>query len=275
MQLQICMNELAHELIAAAAHKQPQTEALRYQGQSLSYAALSDQLSQFSQALLALGVQPSERVAIYLEKRFETVVAMFGACQAGAVVVPVNPLLKADQVGYQLNHCGAAVLVTSAERFKTNLEVLLHCSCLRTVIVTGRLPAPEMEWPFQLISWDEVMTERAALSGARVIDLDMAAILYTSGSTGKPKGVVCSHRNLVAGAQSVAAYLGNTAQDRVLCVLPFSFDYGLSQLTTVFLTGGTAVLLNYLLPNDIVRAVRQERITGLAAIAPLWGQLAQ
>src|SRR5690606_3901598 len=100
-------------------------------------------------------------------------------------------------------------------------------------------------------------------------------ILYTSGSTGKPKGVVLSHRNLVAGASSVARYLKNDSDDRILSVLPLSFDYGLSQLTTAFHVGATAVLMNYLLPRDIVDIIGQETVTGLAAVPPLWIQLAQ
>src|SRR5690606_4856847 len=110
---------------------------------------------------------------------------------------------------------------------------------------------------------------------APVIDADMAAILYTSGSTGNPKGVVLSHRNLVAGARSVAQYLEVTKDDRLLCVLPLSFDYGLNQLTTAFLTGATAVLINHLFPRDVVNAVKKHRITGLAAVPPLWIQLAE
>jgi acyl-CoA synthetase (AMP-forming)/AMP-acid ligase II len=72
----------------------------------------------------------------------------------------------------------------------------------------------------------------------------------------------------------VASYLELTPRDRVLSVLPLSFDYGLSQLTTAFLAGATAVLMNYLFPRDIVKAVQDERITGLAAVPPLWIQLA-
>jgi len=87
--------------------------------------------------------------------------------------------------------------------------------------------------------------------------------------------VMLSHRNLVAGAESVATYLGNTSADRLLAVLPLSFDYGLSQLTTAFRVGACAVLMNYLLPRDVVRLVQRERITGLAAVPPLWMQLAR
>jgi acyl-CoA synthetase (AMP-forming)/AMP-acid ligase II len=99
--------------------------------------------------------------------------------------------------------------------------------------------------------------------------------MYTSGSTGKPKGVILSHRNLVAGALSVSSYLNNTAEDRILCVLPLSFDYGLSQLTTAFAVGACAVLLNHLLLRDVLDAVDRERITGLAGVPPLWIQLSE
>jgi acyl-CoA ligase (AMP-forming) (exosortase A-associated) len=101
----------------------------------------------------------------------------------------------------------------------------------------------------------------------------MAAILYTSGSTGNPKGVVLSHRNMVAGARSVASYLGNTPDDRILAVLPLSFDAGLSQLTTAFSVGASVVLMDYLLPRDVIRAVARYKVTGLGAVPPLWNQL--
>ena len=102
----------------------------------------------------------------------------------------------------------------------------------------------------------------------------MAAILYTSGSTGQPKGVVLSHRNLIAGAESVSHYLGNTADDVILSALPLSFDAGFSQLTTAFSVGAHVVLLNYLLPADVVRLCAQHRITGLTGVPPLWIQIA-
>jgi acyl-CoA ligase (AMP-forming) (exosortase A-associated) len=105
------------------------------------------------------------------------------------------------------------------------------------------------------------------------IDCDPAAIIYTSGSTGMPKGVVVSHRNLTAGAESVAAYLHNSPQDRILSILPFSFDYGLNQLTTSLLCGATLVLQNYLGPADIIKALESEQITGLAGIPTIWSQL--
>ena len=109
---------------------------------------------------------------------------------------------------------------------------------------------------------------------ADVIDEDMAAILYTSGSTGRPKGVVLSHRNLIAGAESVSHYLGNIQDDVILAALPLSFDAGFSQLTTAFSVGAHVVLMNYLLPADVVRLCARHRVTGLTCVPPLWIQIA-
>ena len=108
-----------------------------------------------------------------------------------------------------------------------------------------------------------------------MIDTDITSILYTSGSTGRPKGVVLSHRNMVAGARSVASYLDNHAEDVLLAALPLSFDAGFSQLTTAFHAGARVVLLNYLLPKDVVNAVASHHVTGLTAVPPLWIQLTQ
>jgi acyl-CoA synthetase (AMP-forming)/AMP-acid ligase II len=128
--------------------------------------------------------------------------------------------------------------------------------------------------PLALWRWDDLL-QPGGPCGHRVIDTDMAAILYTSGSTGKPKGVVLSHRNMVAGAKSVASYLENTADDTLLAALPLSFDAGFSQLTTAFHAGARVVLLNYLLPQDVLKALARERVTGLTAVPPLYIQLSE
>jgi acyl-CoA ligase (AMP-forming) (exosortase A-associated) len=270
------MAQLIQDFIFQSAERTPQAQALSYQGVPLSYEGLAAAVRAVADALLALGVASGERVAVYLEKREETVSAMFGAAAAGAVFVPVNPLLKPDQVGYILGDCNVRVLVTSRERLGQLTGILAECPDLHTVIVTGMACTPDQVPPgaaIRFVSWSACIGSAPASPGHRRIDGDMAAILYTSGSTGKPKGVVLSHRNLVAGALSVSGYLSNTCADRILCVLPLSFDYGLSQLTTAFASGACAVLMNYLLLRDIIDAVEQEGITGLAAVPPLWIQL--
>lgn len=270
------MSDLVHDLIFTTARRLPAAEALVYGDERLDYAALERRVHGAAAMLLDAGIQARERVAVYLEKRTETVAAMFGAAAAGAVFVPVNPLLKAPQVAHILADCTARVLVTSSERLRQLGEALAHCPGLHTVIVVGGAPGalPAAPAAYRVLAWDDA-AHAGGTAAHGAIDADMAAILYTSGSTGKPKGVVLSHRNIVAGARSVASYLGNTRDDRILAVLPLSFDYGLSQLTTAFLSGAAAVLINHLFPRDVLKAVLAERITGLAAVPPLWIQLAQ
>jgi len=268
------MSHLIQDLIFASARRTPHGEALVYGPRRLDYATLAALVRASAATLLAQGLEAGERVAVYMEKNIENVAAMFGAASAGGVFVPVNPLLKPEQVAYILADCNVRVLVTTVDRLRLLQEALAHCRDLRTVLAVGRGALPELPG-VQVLAWDEALA--AAPGGQaphRAIDSDMAAILYTSGSTGKPKGVVLSHRNMVAGAVSVASYLDNTAADRLLAVLPLSFDYGLSQLTTAFHAGATAVLINHLLPRDVLNAVVAEKITGLAAVPPLWIQLA-
>ena len=268
------MSDLVHDLIFTAARRVPAAEALVYGDERLDYTALERTVRGAAAQLLRAGLKPRERVAVYLEKRIENVAAMFGASAAGAVFVPVNPLLKAPQVGHILADCAARVLVTSSERLHGLAEVLAHCPELHTIIVVGAAAPPQAAGELQVLAW-EPGAGPAPGAAHSAIDADMAAILYTSGSTGKPKGVVLSHRNIVAGARSVAGYLGNTGTDRILAVLPLSFDYGLSQLTTAFHAGAAVVLINHLFARDVLKAVVAEQITGLAAVPPLWIQLAQ
>lgn len=268
------MSQLVHELLFQSARQMPQRPALCHDGVTLSYEALASQVRIAADTFLTLDVARGERVAVFLEKRAEAVVAMLGAAAAGAVFVPVNPVLKPAQVAHILGDCNVGVLVTSAERLVVLAPVLALCPALRTVIVTGSLVGAPPLAGVRVLAWQTAMLASAPQPSHPCIDADMAAILYTSGSTGQPKGVVLSHRNLVCGAISVAGYLGNVAEDRILCVLPLSFDYGLSQLTTAFSVGACAVLLNHLLLRDVVDTVARERITGLAAVPPLWMQLA-
>lgn len=267
---------LLHETILYSADRTPSSPAISARNETDDYDTLAAACQSVAAALRECGLLRQERVAVYLDKRPETVQALFGAAMAGGVFVPVNPLLKAEQVAYILRDCNVRILVTTADRLQAIRQALVQCPDLHTVLVVGRSDTVgEDEPPYRVHDWYDAVSTAGAARPHRVIDSDMAAILYTSGSTGQPKGVVLSHRNMVAGAQSVASYLDNRPEDHLLAALPFSFDYGLSQLTTAFLTGAQVSLLNYLLPRDVIRAVEKRGITGLAAVPPLWIQLAQ
>jgi acyl-CoA ligase (AMP-forming) (exosortase A-associated) len=227
--------------------------ALVERDRRLTYAELDAQVSAVAGAL-AGRVAPGDRVAVWLPKSIECVVLLFAVSRAGAVMVPVNPVLKGQQVAHILADSGAALVVTHRAR----------------AAGLGDAPCPVL---LLETDWAELLAARAPAADPPGGDA-LAALLYTSGSTGRPKGVMVTHANLLIGARSVAAYLGTGADDHVLSVLPLSFDFGFSQLTTAFLSGACAVLLDYLTPRDVVQACARHGITQLAAVPPLWVQLA-
>jgi acyl-CoA ligase (AMP-forming) (exosortase A-associated) len=268
------MRTAFHHLLSTTVARSPERPALTYKGETLTYAAVWEQVEHASTQLSGLDLGRGDRVAIYLEKRVETVVAMFATSAAKGIFVPVNHVLKPAQVGHILNDSGARVLVTTSDRL-AQLEPVLPASSVEHVVLVGPASSRDVgqvvvhEW----LSSNHRVPSPVQPASHPQIDVDPAAILYTSGSTGSPKGVVLSHRNLIVGAESVSSYLGNTEDDVILSVLPLSFDAGLSQMTTAFLVGAHSVLMNYLLPRDVPKLCAQHGVTGLTGVPPLWLQL--
>jgi acyl-CoA synthetase (AMP-forming)/AMP-acid ligase II len=236
------MTYLIHQLLEHSAERHPDSPAIKYRSQWIDYREMASLVTRVSAALVTNGLGRQERVAVYLPKRPEKVATLFGAARAGGVFVPVNPLLKPPQVGHILRDCAVRVLVTTAQRLGELHDELADCSDLRVIVLLDGEPARALPGK-STVQW-EAFLGAAEAQAHRVVDTDMAAILYTSGSTGKPKGVVLSHKNMVTGAKSVAQYLENTADDRLLAVLPLSFDYGFSQLSTAFHVGASVVLMD-------------------------------
>jgi len=256
-----------HDLLGRMAAERPHAPALTYRDDTITYSELWMSVRSFSEHLAEYDVARGDRVAIYLEKRIETVTAIFAVAAVGAIFVPVNHVLKSPQVAHILSDSGARLLITSAERLSQVAGVLSGTEVAHAISIGGTpvLPALRVHpWPSASVP------ERMPM---HVIDSDVAAILYTSGSTGKPKGVVLSHRNLLVGAESVSTYLTNGPDDVILSVLPLSFDAGLSQVTTAFAVGAHCVLMNYLLPRDVPRLCEKHGVTGLTCVPPLWRQL--
>ncbi len=270
------MRTQIHHLIAEAADARWNAPALTFKDVTVTYAQLWHEVGCFGALLNDLGLRRGDRVAVYLDKRIETVTALFGTSAGGGVFVPVNPLLRPKQVGYILRDCDVRVLVTSPERLTLLCEELEECKSVEHVVLVGQEPVVSAADPgrrYAVSPWPARPQGKPAIV-ADTIDGDMAAILYTSGSTGRPKGVVLSHRNLIVGAESVSHYLGNGPDDVILSALPLSFDAGFSQLTTAFSVGAHVVLMNYLLPGEVVRLCARHRVTGLTCVPPLWIQIA-
>lgn len=268
------MRTQLHHLVADAAARWPDAPAISYKRETLSYSGMWANARAVGAGLQRAGLRRGDRVAVYLEKRLENVSSIFGVSAASGVFVPINPILRQKQVSYILDNCSCRVLITTPERLELLREELSSCPSLELIIVTGAAPADISA--AKVLTWEDLVGDAIfAAQDDGVVDADIAAILYTSGSTGKPKGVVVSHRNLLVGAESVSSYLGNCPSDVIISVLPLSFDAGFSQLTTAFNAGAHVVLVNYLMPEEVIRLCARHKITGITAVPPLWMQLVE
>ncbi|MFM5913710.1 MAG: acyl-CoA ligase (AMP-forming), exosortase A system-associated [Chakrabartia godavariana] len=237
----------------------PDRVALIMRDETISYAALENLVGRLAAALRAQGLQRGERVATWLPKTRVACLMPLAAARAGLIHVPVNPALKRAQLAYILEDSGASMLIIAGSRAMLLEEGDVAQSC--TLMLEDALLA---------------LTEQSDALPASAEDPDsLAAILYTSGSTGRPKGVMLSHANMWLGAISVAHYLEIVPEDRVLGVLPLSFDYGQNQLLSTWAGGGTVIPLDYLTARDVVKAVDRHDVTTIAGVPPLWIQLCE
>ena len=224
----------------------------------LGYGEFAGAMKRCARALLGAGLKRGDRVVICLPKSIEKCWAIFGTSRASGVFIPVNTLLRGPQVRHIVADSGARVVITQRE-LRDDLAAALEGIDVDIMI------APDMLGDgHETGGRDE---------GEPCIGEDLAAILYTSGSTGLPKGVMLSHRNLLAGTRIVRTYLGITGEDRILSILPFSFDYGLTQLLTAVEQQAVTVLFSFKLGDEIVRALRDYDITGLAGVPTIWAIL--
>jgi acyl-CoA ligase (AMP-forming) (exosortase A-associated) len=245
---------LLHDLLRHSAHESTRI-AIVDEGQEWSYGALRGRALALAHALKRAGVMRGDRVGVLLHKSFDECAAIFAVSAADAVFIPINPTLKPAQIGHILADSGARALI-GAEALLAQLRDTLSGRPDLCVLSVDDTPADEADWP-----------------ATQNIGQDLAAILYTSGSTGAPKGVMLSHANLIAGARIVRTYLGITARDRILSILPFSFDYGLNQLLTTVEQGAVLALCRFQLGDQIVKALARHRITGLAGVPTIWALL--
>lgn len=242
------------ELLAAPAGVAGSTVAVESGDQAIHYRDLLRRARGCAARLHRSGVAPGDRVALLDRNSGNALAWLFGAARIGAVAVFISDKLKAPQVAQIMRHSGAGVVVTSRR-------------------LRGRLPADDPDVT-HVIDVDEIgePDQPAPLPDAP-IGRHLALLIYTSGSTGPPKGVMVTHDNLAAGARIVARYLALTPRDRVLSVLPWSFDAGLNQVLSTFYVGGTVVIPRSGHPPDICRSLAEHQITGLAGVPYLWEEL--
>ncbi|PZO74983.1 MAG: acyl-CoA ligase (AMP-forming), exosortase A system-associated [Sphingomonas taxi] len=264
----------------------PDAVALVDKAGAMTFAELETGIGALAGWLAGRGLSAGDRVATWLPKTRTACLMPLAVARAGLVHVPVNPLLRRAQVAHILGDSGARLLVTQGARagMLEGSDVPDGCSIVDEADLLLLFPRERGGPGSQSATLgvpgpppsrgNGIGAGGGSPMGPSDADTDsLAAILYTSGSTGRPKGVMLSHANLWLGAISVAHYLKLEPEDRVLGVLPLSFDYGQNQLFSTWAAGASVAPLDYLVARDVVKAVERVGATTLAGVPPLWVQL--
>lgn len=241
----------------------------------LTFREIDDASDRLAVALIRHGVARGDRVVVFMDNRWEAVVAIFAVLKAGAVFSPINPSTKADKLAYLLNNCRAAALITLGSLVAVARDAMAVAPSVRLAVVAGAAGQPALAGGMR---FEDALAEPGAAPSpdAAGIELDLAMLIYTSGSTGFPKGVMMTHRNIVAAASSITTYLENTPEDIILNVLPISFDYGLYQVLMAMRIGATLVLeKSFAFPQAILNKVAAEKVTGLPLVPTMAAILLQ
>ncbi|HEY6194211.1 MAG TPA: amino acid adenylation domain-containing protein [Candidatus Eisenbacteria bacterium] len=221
------MHRLLPRLVTDAAHRHAAAPAVVMDGVTLDYGTLEERSNRFARSLVAHGVRRGDRVAMWLPKSPDAIVALYGIMKAGAAYVPVDPGAPAVRLGYIARDCEVAGLVTTRDRASALDETFGGRAPMRALWFAD-LDDPRAESPrvagLPGVPWAALAAEKGSGFASPALEDDLAYILYTSGSTGEPKGVMLTHRNCRVFTDWAAETFGLTERDRVANQAPLHFD---------------------------------------------------
>ncbi|MBN2311949.1 MAG: AMP-binding protein [Candidatus Hydrogenedentes bacterium] len=249
------------------ARERPEAECMVFGDERLTWAAFKSRVDDTAKALLDIGVQPGDRVAMIAMARLEFPVVFMAANRIGAVWVGLSPKLTVDEIRYILGDCRPTVLVSLHEYLGNDLvaageAIVRELDCLREILIIGASvagtncfadfvaqPRPQL---------DALLAERGA---GRSAD-ELALLMYTSGSTGKPKGVLHTHRSILASALEEVRSLALGTATRALLHFPINHvaadvEIGLACICA----GGTVVMMDRFDPAATLKTVEREKVT--------------
>ncbi|TAM33543.1 MAG: fatty acid--CoA ligase family protein [Rhodanobacter sp.] len=257
------------EVIQAAATRWPERAAIVDGEQRLSYAQLAQQSERVARALIALGIVPGDRVAIWAPNLAEWILAACGIHAAAGVLVPINTRMKGVETADTLARSGARVLVCIGEflgqHYPSMLgEDLRPATLEHLVVVRGTAAAAELSWDDFLAHADEVPAERVRERSATLGPDSVSDLMFTSGTTGRPKGVLATHGAAIRAFTGWSDAVGLGAEDRYLIINPFfhSFGYKAGWLAA-FLRGATVYPHAVFDVDTVLEMIQRERISFL------------
>jgi long-chain acyl-CoA synthetase len=252
------------------AVKRPEKAGVVFGETEYTYAHLNQEANRIANALLALGVQKGDRVAMWLPNCPEFITTFFGILKIGGLVVPLNILFKAREVEYLLSNSQAKVLVTTAHCLDILQEVKDHLPHLDTVVALGLETDQD-----RILSFQQFILKASPNFFSIDVGPDhTATILYTSGTTGFPKGAMLTHRNLFMNSEFYAEGLGADEHWLGLCVLPLSHLLSLAAGQFVLLgRGGTLHIMERFVAEQAAMLIAKNKINYTFAVPTVYAML--
>src|SRR5262249_42648108 len=260
-------------LLSAIAAVTPDKEAVVFDGERLTYKSLESLAFAVATQLSGLGIKRGDRVGLLFPNRPGYVSSFFGASSIGATIVPVNPLLKSEEIAHILGDSQASAIIVHESSLDEVLKGLPSVPSIKFVLVSRTTSAPltlEFESPGVKVIELTRQATAAPATWTSAVDpqADLALLVYTSGTTGKPKGAMLTHENLFSAIRSAQAALSLSPQDRFLAVLPLCHIYGLAvvMLGTIC-RGGTLVVVEKFDAAGVLATIQAEKVT-LVPVVP-------
>jgi amino acid adenylation domain-containing protein len=266
---------LLHESLIFSASRREIAEkaAVIVEGVPYGYSQLLAASRSLAAFMQNRGLRRGDRVAVYMDNTWPCVVSIYATLIAGGVFLVINPQTKADKLEFILKDSGARFLLSDSHLQGVFAGVLANAPELTEVIMSGETSA-SAAFARPVTGFDSALAEGGSPVDSGVISVDLAALIYTSGSTGNPKGVMQTHQSMVFAAGSLIQYLRLGAADRILCVLPLAFDYGLYQLLMAITLGATLVLeRSFIYPAEIYARMRETAVTVFPGVPTIYAML--
>ena len=236
-------------------------------GQSISYEQLQQLSREAARALMTLGVQAGDRVALWAPNVSEWIVAACGVHAAGGVLVPLNTRMKGGEAADILGRSRAKVLVCVGDflnNYYPDLLIGQRPTTLEQVVVLGDkvLPSADLSWQQFMARAEGTTAEAQQQREAQIKPDDTADLMFTSGTTGRPKGVMCSHRPTILAFKAWSDVVGLTEGSRYLIVNPFFHTFGYKAGWVAALLQGSTVYPEQVFDAEaILRRIESDRIS--------------
>ncbi len=245
------------KILDNTAKKFSEKPAIIFKGEAISFDQLRETSLRLANALQANGAQKGDRVAIYLPNCPEYVYSYLACFHLGCVGVPLDFMLKTDELTSCLEHSGAKILIASQQNDVSFEQIQRMVPTLeRIVLCRGEL---ELE---NLVRYDDIMTIACAdVPEVKIKDSDPALIMYTSGTTGKPKGILLNYKHLDGSPEAMKHFVDLTDKDVKLAAIPLSHIGGFIYIQNCIHFGITVVLMERFNPYEFLENIAKYRIT--------------